>query len=99
MPSIPPTAMPASSASPTCRPGANAPRTDRPKMRNRRPARTLNAIPQRPFGQVPRPYEPIKVISDDQVEAIHHAALRVLSEQGMRVLNARAIEFYRRAGA
>lgn len=68
-------------------------------MRQRRPTRSASAIPQRPFGQVPRVYDPIKVISDDQVEAIHAAALRVLSEQGMRVLNGRAIEFYRRAGA
>ena len=61
-------------------------------MRQRRPARAANAIPQPPFGQRPRPYDPIRVISDDQVEAIHAAALKLLSEQGMRVLNARAIE-------
>lgn len=68
-------------------------------MRQRRPTRTANAIPQRPFGQVPRPYDPIKVISDDQVQAIHDAALQLLAHQGMRVLNARAIDYYRQAGA
>lgn len=68
-------------------------------MRQRRPARSASAIPQRPFGQVPRGYDPIKVISEDQVEAIHNAALRVLAEQGMRVLNGRAIEYFRSAGA
>ena len=68
-------------------------------MRQRRPIRSANAIPQRPFGQVPRAYDPIRVISDDEVEAIHHAALRLLAEQGMRVLNARAIATFRRAGA
>lgn len=68
-------------------------------MRQRRPARQINAIPQRPFGQVPRPYDPIRVLSDDHIEAIHLAALRLLSEQGMRVLNARAIDHFRRAGA
>ena len=68
-------------------------------MRARRPARTTNAIPQRPFGQVPRLYDPTKVISDDQVHAIHNAALQVLAEQGIRVLNGRAVEYYRRAGA
>jgi trimethylamine--corrinoid protein Co-methyltransferase len=41
-------------------------------MRQRRPARQINAIPQRPFGQVPRPYDPIRVLSDDHIEAIHH---------------------------
>lgn len=68
-------------------------------MRQRRPTRQINAIPQRPFGQVPRPYDPIRVLSDDHIEAIHLAALRLLSEQGMRVLNARAIDHFRRAGA
>ena len=68
-------------------------------MRQRRPARVANAIPQRPFGQVPRSYEPIRVISDDHVEAIHRAALRLLAEQGIRVLNARAIDTFRSAGA
>ena len=68
-------------------------------MRQRRPARSPNAIPQPPFGQVPRAYEPIKVISDDQVEAIHQAALTLLQTQGMRVLNGRALDLFRLAGA
>lgn len=68
-------------------------------MRQRRPARSVNAIPQPPYGQVPRRYDPIRVISEDQVEAIHNAALRLLAEQGIRVLNARAIDTFRRAGA
>jgi trimethylamine---corrinoid protein Co-methyltransferase len=68
-------------------------------MRHRRPTRAINAILQRPFGQVPRPYDPIRVISADQVEAIHLAALDLLQRQGMRVLNARAIDYFRSAGA
>lgn len=68
-------------------------------MRQRRPARTPNAIPQPPFGQVRRPYEPIKVISDDQVETIHRTALTLLQTQGMRVLNGRALDLFRGAGA
>lgn len=68
-------------------------------MRQRRPARLANAIPQPAFGQVPRPYDPIRVLSEDHVEAIHRAALKLLAEQGMRVLNARAIDYFRRAGA
>ncbi|MEY4697950.1 MAG: hypothetical protein RIT14_2378, partial [Pseudomonadota bacterium] len=68
-------------------------------MRQRRPQRSATAIPQRPFGQVPRLYDPIRVISEDQVDAIHKAALRLLAEQGLRVLNARAIDTFRHAGA
>jgi trimethylamine--corrinoid protein Co-methyltransferase len=68
-------------------------------MRQRRPVRTANTIPQPPFGQVPRAYEPIRVISEDQVEAIHQAALKLLATQGMRVLNGRALDLFRAAGA
>ncbi len=68
-------------------------------MRQRRPARSPNAIPQPPFGQVPRTYDPIRVLSEDHVEAIHQAALRLLATQGMRVLNGTAIDHFRRAGA
>lgn len=68
-------------------------------MRQRRPARVANAIPQPSFGQVPRLYDPIRVISDDQVEAIHRAALKLLATQGMRVLNGRALDLFRGAGA
>lgn len=68
-------------------------------MRQRRPARSPNAIPQPPFGQVPRVYDPIRVLSEDHVEAIHQSALRLLSEQGMRVLNGTALDYFRRAGA
>ncbi len=68
-------------------------------MRQRRPPRSTHDIPQRPWGQVPRLYDPIRVISDDQVEAIHQSSLRLLATQGMRVLNGAAIAAYRGAGA
>lgn len=68
-------------------------------MRQRRPARSPNAIPQPPFGQVPRAYDPIRVLSEDQVEAIHQTALKLLSTQGMRVLNGTALDHFHRAGA
>jgi trimethylamine--corrinoid protein Co-methyltransferase len=41
----------------------------------------------------------VPVISEDQVAAIHAAALRVLAEQGMRVLHGPARDLYRGAGA
>lgn len=67
--------------------------------RRSRGARVTGAIGQPPFGQVPRLYAPIEVISADQVEAIHRAALRVLAELGMRVLDAPARGLYAGAGA
>ena len=72
--------------------GANARRT-------RRPARASGGVPQRPYGRVTRPYAPISVLSDDHVEMLHRSALRVLSDIGMRVLDTRAREFLKKAGA
>jgi trimethylamine---corrinoid protein Co-methyltransferase len=70
----------------------------RPEGR-RRGTRATGAILQRPFGQVERRIKPVEVISTDQVEAIHQAALTVLRDQGMRVLYAPARDLYANAGA
>ena len=67
--------------------------------RTRRPARSATSIPQNPFGQVPRLYAPIEVLSSDQVETIHQAALKVLATVGMRVLDGRARGLFAAAGA
>ena len=48
---------------------------------------------------MPRAYDPIQVISEDQVASIHAAALNVLARQGLRVLDDRARDLYRGAGA
>ena len=64
-----------------------------------RSGRITGSIPQRPFGQVPRLYAPIEVLSADQVAAIHEAALQVLALTGMRILSAQAREYYAKAGA
>ncbi len=56
-------------------------------------------VAQSPFGQRPRHYAPIEVISEDQVAAIHGAALTVLKEIGMRVLDQEARTYYANAGA
>ena len=39
-----------------------------------------------PWRQVRNPYSPIEVLSEDQVEAIHEASLKVLERQGLRLL-------------
>jgi trimethylamine--corrinoid protein Co-methyltransferase len=46
-----------------------------------------------------RPFEPTRVVSDDQLEAIHLAALRVLEETGMDFLHPEALRLWREAGA
>ena len=71
------------------------PRTRAP----RRSPRVTGTLHQPPFAQPVRPYAPTEVLTADHVEAIHKAALRVLAEIGMRVLDSRARALFRQAGA
>jgi trimethylamine---corrinoid protein Co-methyltransferase len=54
---------------------------------------------QRPWAQPRMRYAPTEVISADEVESIHVASLRVLSEIGMDFLDADAREVLKAAGA
>jgi trimethylamine--corrinoid protein Co-methyltransferase len=64
----------------------------------RRAARSggLNQLPRR---SVTNPYQPIEVISDDHLEAIHLASLRVLEEIGMDFLHPEALSLLAAGGA
>ena len=67
--------------------------------RRPRTARVSGGLHQPPWGQPSRPYAPTEVLSADHVNAIHHAALRVLAEIGLRVLHPPARALYALAGA
>ena len=56
------------------------------------------AVPQRAFGQVPLGIAPVEVISADQVEAIHNAALKLLASTGIKVLHPPPVRCFRRRG-
>lgn len=73
---------------------------------DRRPRRRPSSAPaapvverQRQYRHLQNPFEPLRVFSDDQIAAIHAAALHILENQGMRVLLPEAIDAYRRGGA
>ncbi len=53
----------------------------------------------RTYRHLRNPFEPLKVFSEDQVAAMHDAALVLLETQGMKVLSADARKVYRQAGA
>jgi trimethylamine---corrinoid protein Co-methyltransferase len=53
----------------------------------------------RPYRHLRNPFEPMKVFSEDQVAAIHDAALVMLETQGMKVLSADERVLYLHAGA
>ena len=63
----------------------------------RRPA-AGTTIPQLPRGVARRPFPPTKIVSDDQVETIHHASLKVLQEIGMDFLLPEARDLLKKAG-
>ena len=57
------------------------------------------AFEQPPFRRLKRPFEPTRIVSVDQLEAIHLASLRVLSEIGLDVLHDEARAIMKKAGA
>lgn len=77
----------------------NAETTRRSRRDSPRRAAAGTTVPQLPRGVAKRPFEPTKIVSDDQVEAIHHASLKVLSEIGMEFLLPEARDLLKKAGA
>ncbi len=57
----------------------------RPRRRARK-RRTGPAPPPEYYRHIVNPFEPLRILADDQVEQIHQAALQVLRDEGMRVL-------------
>ena len=53
----------------------------------------------RAYRRLINPYDPLRVYSDDQVAAIHDAALSVLETKGMKVLSAIGRQRFKDAGA
>ena len=69
------------------------------KRRASRPPRLTGGLNQLPFGQIPRPYRPIEVLTSEQLAMIHGAALKVLTKIGIKVLEPTARAIYAAAGA
>jgi trimethylamine--corrinoid protein Co-methyltransferase len=70
-----------------------------PLAARRRPRRTTGRLEQLPWRSLVNPFRPLEVLSADQVETIHAASLRILSEIGMEVLGDRALDALAQAGA
>jgi trimethylamine---corrinoid protein Co-methyltransferase len=64
---------------------------------SRRPANT--GIQQQKAFKARRNFEPMKLVSDDQLESIHLASLKVLSEIGMDFMLPEARDLLKKAGA
>jgi len=76
------------------------PRADRrPRRRTASDNAANQAARSERYRRLVNPFEPIRIFSEDQVEAMHQAALRILEEIGLRVLLPEARERFRKAGA
>ena len=67
--------------------------------KGRRQAPLSTDIAQRPFRQPVRQTAPLNVASEDEVEALHVASLRVLQETGLSVLDEQSRGIMKAAGA
>jgi trimethylamine--corrinoid protein Co-methyltransferase len=77
----------------------DVPEAAAPEAHRRRPRRTAAGIRQVPWRRLVNPFRPVELLSADQVEAIHRASLRILSEIGMEVLGDRPLDLFAQAGA
>jgi len=66
-------------------------------VRNDRRARNAG-LKQLPWRRVTNPYKPIEVLTEDQIEAIHNASLRILEDIGMDFMHPAAKEILAREG-
>lgn len=69
----------------------------RERQRRQRPSHAR--IDQLPFEQVENPFSPIDILSEDQLNRIHHASLDVLEDIGINFLLDEAREILKTAGA
>lgn len=56
-------------------------------------------LPQLAASHARNPYPPMRLLSGDQVEAIHEASLHILENFGIEMMSARALDLFSRAGA
>jgi trimethylamine--corrinoid protein Co-methyltransferase len=65
----------------------------------RRQRRSTRDIVQMDWRQLTNPFEPVRLISDDAVEALHEAALELLARVGVRCAVSEARAIFAKAGA
>ncbi len=61
--------------------------------------REVTNFTQAPYRQKKNPFQPMNIFSEDEIESIHEASLKVLCDTGMDIQSPRAVEVLRKAGA
>ena len=54
---------------------------------------------QAPYSQKKNPFQPMTIFSEDEIESIHQASLKVLCDTGLDFQSPRAVEILKKAGA
>ncbi len=61
--------------------------------------RGRGGVPQLPWQPVVNPYPPMEILTEEQMETLHHTSMRILSELGIRVMGKRVMDIFEAAGA
>lgn len=71
----------------------------RTRRRKSRKAVAENAIPQQPWKQVQNPYPPLDMLDEGQMQELHDASIRLLSELGVKALGENVQAIFEKAEA
>ena len=58
--------------------------------------RVVSKFHQAAYKQKINPYQPMSIFSEDEIESIHNASLKVLSDTGIDIQSPRAVEILKR---
>jgi trimethylamine--corrinoid protein Co-methyltransferase len=67
-------------------------------QRERRKKSKENLVNQLPWQEVMTEFSALEIISEDEIESIHHASLDVLERVGMKILHQDARKIFKDAG-
>ena len=62
-------------------------------------SREVSSFQQAPYKQKSNPFQPMSIFSEDEIESIHEASLKVLCETGIDIQSPRAVAILKREGA
>lgn len=70
------------------------------RRKNSRPRRSRTpGLRQSSWASLTNAFPPVEPLSVDQIEAIHHASMRILEDLGIEVMNERTCQLFAEAGA
>jgi trimethylamine--corrinoid protein Co-methyltransferase len=70
------------------------------RRRNRlRQRRAESPLADKPFRRLVNPYDPVEVITPEQIEQIHNASMVILENIGLEFLDSEAFSYWQKAGA